>query len=98
MYQGQLVLATKTFPARLYRFERPLAVGVVNRPVFVGKLIWSKGVSVSRASEDGRLLVTATQDTVAVYCQTGTPSLAGFVDRSQGRPGLRLPARERGKR
>jgi hypothetical protein len=83
VYEGQLVLATKTFPARLYRFERPLATGVVNRPVFVGKLTWSKGISMAKASEDGRVLVTATHDTVAVYCQAGPPSLAGFVDRPQ---------------
>jgi hypothetical protein len=82
VYQGHLVLATKTFPARLYRFDQ-LTAGVVNRPVLVGKLTWSKGISVARASEDGRLLVTATQDTVAVYCQTGPPTLAGFVDRPQ---------------
>ena len=83
VYQGQLVLATKTFPARLYRFERPFTTGAVNRPTFVGKLTWSKGISVAKASEDGRLLVTATQDTVAVYCQAGPPTLAGFVDRPQ---------------
>jgi hypothetical protein len=37
----------------------------------------------AKASEDGRVLVTATHDTVAVYCQAGTPTLAGFVDRAQ---------------
>jgi hypothetical protein len=83
MYQGQLVLATKTYPARLYRFERPLAADVVNRPTLVGKLVWSKGISVAKASEDGRVLVTASHDTVAVYCQAGPPSLAGFVNRPQ---------------
>jgi hypothetical protein len=77
----RLALVQKTFPGRVYRFDQPLTEGVVNKPTYVGNLTWSKGVSVARISPDGSVLVTATHDTVAVYCNNGTPGLQGFLNR-----------------
>jgi hypothetical protein len=82
MYDGKLVLVKKTMPnAFLYRFDT-LQEGVLNTPVFVGKVLFTKGASVMRISPDGRMLVASTHDTVTVYCHSGAPGLAGFVNKS----------------
>jgi hypothetical protein len=79
-WAGQLVLASKNFPARPYRLDH-LSTGGVNRPVFVGQLSDSNGISVARPSPDGRWLITATHDTVLEYRATRTGSLDAFTGR-----------------
>ena len=81
IYQGRLALVTKTFPARVYTFERPLRETGDNEPVFHGKLQDSRGISVARVSADGRLLVTASHDWFLVYRNPRPGTLAGFFDR-----------------
>jgi hypothetical protein len=81
MYQGRLALVTKTFPARVYLFEKPLQEGGETKPVFQGKLQDSRGISVTRVSSDGRLLITASHDWFLVYRNPRPGTLAGFFDR-----------------
>ena len=80
-WDGDLVLVTKNFPARVYRFTEPLVAGRVNKPVFVGELSDSNGISVARPSPDHRWIATATHDTVFVYRNAAAPgTLEGFMD------------------
>jgi hypothetical protein len=82
MHQGKLVLVKKTMPhAWIYEFDT-LREGVVNKPVFAGKLFFSKGPSVVRLSPDGRMLVASTHDTVSVYCNSGAPGLAAYTGKN----------------
>jgi hypothetical protein len=80
-YDNKLVLVAKRFPARIYRFDKPLSTSGVNIPTFVGELTDSRGVSVAKPSPDGRWLVTATHDTLFVYKNRGSGSLEDFLDR-----------------
>lgn len=53
----------------------------MNRPVFVGELSDSNGISVAKPSPDGRWLATTTQDTVFLYRNSAAPgTLEGFVN------------------
>jgi hypothetical protein len=80
-WDGDLVLVTKNFPARIYRFTEPLSAGGVNRPVYVGDLSDSNGISVAKPSPDGRWVATATHDTVFLYRNSGAPgTLEGFTN------------------
>lgn len=79
-WKGQLVLVTKNFPARVYRFDEPLSAKGVNVPSFVGELSDSNGLSVAKPSPDGRWLATATHDTVFFYRNSAAPgTLEGFL-------------------
>jgi hypothetical protein len=80
-YDNKLVLVTKSFPARVYRFEKPLTASGVNVPTYVGELSDSRGVSVAKPSPDRHWLVTATHDTLFVYRNRGSGSLSDFLDR-----------------
>ena len=80
-YDNKLVLVAKRFPARLYRFDKPLSTSGVNIPSFIGELSDSRGVSVAKPSPDRRWLVTATHDTLFVYKNRGSGSLEDFLDR-----------------
>lgn len=66
MYDGDLVLVTKTVPAKLYRFAR-LRLGMVNRGRFVGRLHGSDRFSIARPSKDRFLLVASDHETVTTY-------------------------------
>lgn len=80
-WDNQLVLATKNFPARLYRFGE-LTTSGVNEATFVGELTDSNGISVAKPSPDRQWLVTATHERVYIYRRpTGSTGLEGFVDR-----------------
>ncbi|MGH8991123.1 MAG: hypothetical protein ACRDZ7_06305 [Acidimicrobiia bacterium] len=65
-YNGDLIVVTKTAPARLYRFGG-LSDRWVNRPRFVGELRGADRVSVARPSPDHSTLVTSDHDTVTVF-------------------------------
>jgi hypothetical protein len=80
-FDNRLVLVTKSFPARVYRFDKPLSTSGVNVPTYVGELSDSRGVSVAKPSPDRRWLVTATHDTLFVYRNRGSGSLSDFLDR-----------------
>lgn len=81
-WDGDIVLVTKNFPARVYRFTDGLRPGITNKPDFVGELSDSNGVSVAKPSPDGRWLATATHDTVSMYRNSSAPgTLEGFLDR-----------------
>ena len=79
-WDGGLVLASKNFPARLYRFG-PLSPTGVNQPTFVGELADSNGISVARPSPDGRWLITATHETVMEYRSAQPGVLESFTGR-----------------
>ena len=66
MYDGDLVLVTKTVPAKLYRFAR-LRLGMVNRGRLVGQLHGSDRFSIARPSRDRFLLVASDHETVTTY-------------------------------
>lgn len=79
-WDNRLVLASKNFPARLYRFDTLSPTGV-NKPTFLGELADSNGISVAKPSPDGRWLVTATHEHVLEY-RSGSPGvLESFVGR-----------------
>lgn len=80
-YDNKLVLVAKRFPARLYRFDKPLSTSGVNVPTFIGELSDSRGVSVAKPSPDRRWLVTATHDTLFLYKNRGSGGLEDFLDR-----------------
>ena len=80
-YDNKLVLVTKSFPARVYRFDKPLSTTGVNVPTYVGELSDSRGVSVAKPSPDRHWLVTATHDTLFVYRNRGSGTLEDFLDR-----------------
>ena len=80
-YDNKLVLVAKRFPARLYRFDKPLSASGVNVPTYIGELSDSRGVSVAKPSPDRRWLVTATHDTLFLYKNRGSGSLEDFLDR-----------------
>lgn len=80
-YDDKLVLVTKEFPGRVYRFDKPLSASGVNVPTFVGELSDARGVSLAKPSPDRRWLVAATHDTLLVYRNRGSGSLEDFLGR-----------------
>jgi hypothetical protein len=80
-YDNKLVLVAKTFPAKVYRFDKPLSTSGVNVPTLVGELSDSRGISVAKPSPDRHWLVTATHDTLFLYRNRGSGSLEDFLDR-----------------
>lgn len=80
-YDNKLVLVSKSFPARVYRFDEPLSTSGVNVPTLVGELSDSRGISVAKPSPDRRWLATATHDTLFLYQNRGSGSLEDFLDR-----------------
>jgi hypothetical protein len=80
-YDDKLVLVTKEFPGRVYRFDKPLSTSAVNVPAFVGELSDARGVSVTKPSPDRHWLVAATHDTLFVYRNRGSGRLEDFLGR-----------------
>ena len=80
-YDNKLVLVTKEFPGRVYRFDKPLSGSGVNVPTFLGELSDARGVSVAKPSPDRHWLVAATHDTLLVYRNRGSGSLEDFLGR-----------------
>ena len=78
-YDGHLVLATKSSPTRLYRFDSLAGVGVL-RPKLIGNLEGAPRISVLRPSPDHSALVASSHQTVWVFTGEGKGSkLADFV-------------------
>jgi hypothetical protein len=80
-YDNKLVLVTKEFPGRVYRFDKPLSPTGVNVPTYLGELSDSRGVSVVKPSPDGHWIVSATHDTLFVYRNRGFGRLEDFLGR-----------------
>jgi hypothetical protein len=80
-YDNKLVLVAKTFPAKIYRFDKPLSTSGVNVPTLLGELSDSRGVSVAKPSPDRRWLVSSTHDTLFLYKNRGSGALEDFLDR-----------------
>jgi hypothetical protein len=80
-YDNKLILVSKSFPARIYRFDKPLSTSGVNVPTYLGELSDSRGVSVAKPSPDRRWLATATHETLFLYKNRGSGSLEDFLDR-----------------
>jgi len=80
-YDNKLVLVTKEFPGRVYRFDKPLSTSGVNVPTFLGELADARGVSVAKPSPDRHWLVAATHETLFVYRNRGSGRLEDFLGR-----------------
>lgn len=78
-YRGQLVLATKSSPTRLYRFKTLDGKGTL-RPEYVGVLKGAPRISVLRPAPDHSALVASDHETVSVFTGKGRGSqLADYV-------------------
>jgi hypothetical protein len=78
-YDGHLVLATKSSPTRLYRFDSLAGEGIL-RPKLIGALEGAPRISVLRPSPDHSALVASSHQTVSVFTGKGKGSdLADFV-------------------
>ena len=81
-YRGQLVLATKSAPTRLYRFKTLDGKGTL-RPEYVGVLQGAPRISVLRPAPDHSALVASDHETVSVFTGKGRGSqLADYVGKS----------------
>jgi hypothetical protein len=81
-YRGQLVLATKSAPTRLYRFKTLNGKGTL-RPEYVGVLKGAPRISVLRPAPDHSALVASNHETVSVFTGRGRGSqLADYVGKS----------------
>jgi hypothetical protein len=80
-YDNKLVLVTKEFPGRVYRFDKPLSLTGVNVPTYLGELSDSRGVSVVKPSPDRHWIVSATHETLFVYRNRGSGRLEDFLGR-----------------
>lgn len=78
-YRGQLVLATKSSPTRLYRFTSFDGPGP-HTPQYVGALHGAPRISVLRPAPDHSALVASNHETVSVFSGNGRASrLEDFV-------------------
>ena len=71
VFDGDLVVVSKTDPSRVYRFNGPLQPWVVNVPTYVGTLPSGHFLSVAAISADQRTLAVANHGKVDVYVNRG---------------------------
>lgn len=80
VFDGDLVLVTKTEPSRVYRFDGPLVESVVNVPSYVGTLPAGERLSVAALSVDQRTLAVSSHGKLDVYENRGNPhDLAALI-------------------
>ena len=80
VFNGDLVVVTKTEPSRVYRFDRPLVQSEVNIPVYVGTLPLGQRLSVAALSADQRTLAVSSHGKLDVYENRGDPyDLAALI-------------------
>ena len=78
-FEQHLILATKSNPTRLYRFEALTGKGT-HWPTYVGVLYGAPRISVLRPAPDHSALVASDHDTISVYLGKGPGShLGDFV-------------------
>jgi len=71
VFDGDLVVVTKTEPSRVYRFDGPLVESVVNVPSYVGTLPVGERLSVAALSLDQRTLAVSSHGKLNVYENRG---------------------------
>ena len=71
VFDGDLVVVTKSEPSRVYRFAGPLRPLVVNVPTYVGTLPAGKRLSVAAISADQRTLAVSNHGQLDVYVNRG---------------------------
>ena len=80
VFDGDLVVVTKTEPSRVYRFDGPLVESVVNVPSYVGTLPAGERLSVAALSVDQRTLAVSSHGKLDVYENRGNPhDLAALI-------------------
>jgi hypothetical protein len=80
VFDGDLVVVTKTQPSRVYRFHDPLVQSVVNVPTYVGTLPAGERLSVAALSADQRTLAVSSHGKLDVYENRGDPhDLAALI-------------------
>lgn len=80
VFDGDLVVVTKTQPSRVYRFDHPLVESVVNVPTYVGTLPLGEQLSVAALSVDQRTLAVSSHGKLDVYENRGDPhDLAALI-------------------
>jgi hypothetical protein len=90
-YDGHLVLATKSSPTKLYRFDS-LAGGRTLRPRYVGALNGAPRISVLRPTPDQSALVASNHQTVWVFNGKGRNSALGdFVGKNPASRKMAFP-------
>jgi hypothetical protein len=67
VFDGDLVVVSKTTPSRVYRFNGPLMPFTVNVPTFVGTLPAGNVLSIAAISTDQRTLAFSNHGTLDVY-------------------------------
>lgn len=73
VFDGDLVVVTKTEPSRVYRFDHPLVQSVVNVPTYAGTLPVGARLSVAALSVDQRTLAVSSHGKLDVYENRGDP-------------------------
>ena len=71
VFDGDLVVVTKTSPSRVYRFNAPLMPYTVNVPTYVGTLPIGNVLSIGAMSIDQRTLAFSNHGKIDVYENTG---------------------------
>ena len=80
VFDGDLVVVSKTEPSRVYRFDGPLVESVVNVPSYVGTLPAGERLSVAALSVDQRTLAVSSHGKLDVYENRGNPrDLAALI-------------------
>jgi hypothetical protein len=80
VFDGDLVVVTKTEPSRVYRFNGPLLPSVLNVPTYVGTLPAGHRLSVAAISADQRTLAVSNHGKLDVYVNRGNPhDLAALI-------------------
>jgi hypothetical protein len=71
VFDGDIVVVTKTEPSHVYRFDGPLLPFVVNVPTYVGTLPVGHVLSIAAMSEDQRTLAFSNHGKIDVYENRG---------------------------
>ncbi len=96
VFDGDLVVVSKTEPSRVYRFNGPLQPFTVNVPTYVGTLPSGKLLSIAALSVDQRTLVVSSHGKVDVYENRGeTSDLGALIANHVLHVGTCLPTTEK---
>ena len=97
VFDGDLVVVTKTEPSRVYRFDRPLVQSEVNIPTYAGTLPAGERLSVAALSADQRTLAVSSHGKLDVYENRGDPhDLAALISNPVVRQDMPADNREGG--
>ena len=97
VFDGDLVVVTKSEPSRVYRFDGPLLPFVLNVPAYVGTLPAGKLLSVAALSADQRTVAFSSHGKVDVYENRGAvDDLAALISNPVFRDSMPSDNRESG--